>query len=163
MKVYFLAAIALAMPAICSAQNDNIVTGPHQGAVTASLSGSFSSIDGDDTTNLNLFGSYFFTTVLEGMAGITYTNIGGDNLTGLSLGGNYYFMRSMNDPNMHPYVGIRFVRFDGGGSDADGLAGALGLHYFIRPNISFTPELVIGELDDQDYTTIQFGLTMWFR
>ncbi len=154
---------ALALPTLSMAQDDMIVTGPHQGAVTGNISGSFTSVSGSDSSTFSVFGSYFFSDVFEGLAGLTYVRVSGSDSTGFALGGNYYFMRNMSDPKMHPYLGVRWVRFDSGGGDADGFAGALGLHYFIRPNISFTPELQIGDLDNESFTTLGFGLTMWFR
>jgi hypothetical protein len=37
------------------------------------------------------------------------------------------------------------------------------MHYFLRENVSITPELQLGEINSSSYTQLAFGLTIWFK
>lgn len=152
-----IAAAALALPVIGSAQN---YMGPHQGAVTGNANGSFTDFGAINVTTLSAQMTYFVTDVIEVGGGITFLNSsGGPSTTAWFILGNYYLPFG-TDPRMRVYVGARFFDFDNG---TDGFAGAVGMHYFIRENVSITPELQIGDIDGESYTQLGFGLTIWFK
>ncbi len=151
-----IAAAAMALPVIGSAQD---WMGPHQGAVTANANGSWTDFGSVDVTQLNVQMTYFMTNVIEVGGGVTFIDTPGGDDTAFFLLGNYYLSMS-RDPQLHPYVGIRYFNFDDGG---DGFVGAVGLHYMLRPNVSITPELQIGEIDSESFTQLAFGLTIWFK
>jgi hypothetical protein len=156
---FAIAAAALALPVIASAQ-DWEPMGPHQGAVTGNANGSFTDFGAGEVTTLNVQMTYFVTDVIEIGGGIGFLDASGvESTTSWFILGNYYLPFG-SDPRMRIYVGARFFDFDNG---SDGFAGALGLHYFLRPNVSITPELQIGEVDSESYTQLAFGLTIWFK
>lgn len=156
---FVVAAAALALPVVGSAQ-DWTPMGPHQGAVTGNANGSFTDMGAGEITTFTVQMTYFMTDVIEVGGGISFFDATGvPSSTAWFILGNYYLPFG-NDPNMRVYVGARYFDFDNG---ADGFAGALGMHYFLRPNVSITPELQIGEINSQSYTQLAFGLTIWFK
>lgn len=154
-----IAAAAVALPAAATAQ-DWTPIGPHQGAVTGNANGSFTDFGAGEITTLNVQMTYFVTDVIEIGGGIGFLDASGvESTTQWFLLANYYLPFG-NDPNMRVYVGVRFFDFDNG---TDGFAGAVGMHYFLRSNVSITPELQIGEVDGESFTQLGFGLTIWFK
>jgi len=149
----------MAIPVIGSAQEMNYM-GPHQGAVTGNANGSFTDFGAGDITTLSAQMTYFVTNVIEVGGGLQYLDASGSaSTTAWFILGNYYLPFG-TDPRMKLYVGARYFDFDNG---ADGFAGAVGLHYFIRDNVSVTPELQIGDIDGESYSQLGFGLTIWFK
>lgn len=152
-----VAAATLAMPVIGAAQD---YMGPHQGAVTGNANGSFVDYGAGDITRLTAQMTYFLTDVIEVGGGLQFLDASGaPSTTAWFVLGNYYLPFG-TDPRMKTYVGARFFDFDNG---TDGFAGAVGMHYFIRENVSVNPELQIGEVDSDSYTSLGFGLTIWFK
>lgn len=155
-----IAAAALAMPLAASAQ-DWMPIGPMQGSVTGNASGSFTDMDGGDITTLSAQMTYFVTNVIEVGGGLSFMDASGvPSTTAWFLLGNYYLPIMQDDPRMKVYVGVRYFDFDNG---ADGLAGAIGMHYFVRENVSIMPEFQFGDIDGSDYTQFSFGFTIWFK
>jgi hypothetical protein len=153
-----IAAAALGMPLAASAQ-DWTPIGPMQGSVTGNANGSWTDFGPIDVTQLNFQMTYFVTNVVEVGGGVSFIDSDNDDMTSWFILGNYYLPFG-TDPRMKTYVGARFFDFDNG---SDGFAGAVGLHYFLRENVSITPELQIGEIDSESYSQLSFGLTIWFR
>ncbi|MEO7453282.1 MAG: hypothetical protein ABIV13_00790 [Fimbriimonadales bacterium] len=156
---FVVAAAVLALPVLSSAQ-DWTPMGPHQGAVTGNANGSFTDIGAGEITTLSIQMTYFMTDVIEVGGGISFFDATGVPSTTAWFALANYYLPFGTDTKMRVYVGARFFDFDNG---TDGFAGALGMHYFLRPNVSITPELQLGEIDGSSYTQLAFGLTIWFK
>lgn len=159
-----------AVAPFANAQDD---MGPKQGSKSVSFNSLYDDIGGTKSTTLNLAGSYFFTGAVEGLAGLTFSELksgGTIKLTTFGIGANYYFGNNVNSvAAWHPYLGIRFARMNlevpGGSGHADEWAGALGMHYFIKPGVSVNPELRVGRVNgggiSDRLTSFGVGLTIW--
>lgn len=135
------------------------------GTWRGNVQGSFQSLSGGgsdiESTNLALMGWFFASEQIEIGGGLSWFDVDGTDTSSIMLGLNYYF----TDPNAQVpvYFGGRYHHMDFAGFDANGWSAELGAHFFVAENVSVSPSISFGQLDDIDIFTVFFGLSIWFQ
>lgn len=135
------------------------------GTWRGNVQGSFQSLSGNgsdvEITNIDLMGWFFASEQIEIGGGLNWFDVDGTDTSSITVGLNYYF----TEPNaqLPIYIGGRYHHLDFGGFDENGWSAELGAHFFVVENVSVSPFISFGQLDDIDIFTVGFGLSIWFQ